>query len=241
MRSYKRYTRRKRLLKQIAVVALVFILGFVLLRAVSYIAIQGEIPMINSFNLFRREADTSFGWNLILVNRDNYIPDDYKVELTELSNGEKVDSRIYPELQEMFNDARAQGYGLFVREGYRTQEEQQQLLDEKIEAYENEGKSKSEAKKLAEQWVAIPGTSEHQLGIAVDINADTTKSSSDDVYSWLAENAHKYGFIKRYPSDKTDITGVINEPWHYRYVGKEAALEIYSQGMCLEEYIDTLE
>lgn len=107
--------------------------------------------------------------------------------------------------------------------------------------YENEGKSKSEAKKLAEQWVAIPGTSEHQLGIAVDINADTTKSSSDDVYSWLAENAHKYGFIKRYPSDKTDITGVINEPWHYRYVGKEAALEIYSQGMCLEEYIDTLE
>lgn len=61
------------------------------------------------------------------------------------------------------------------------------------------------------------------------------------VYSWLAENAHKYGFIKRYPSDKTDITGVINEPWHYRYVGKEAALEIYSQGMCLEEYIDTLE
>ena len=107
--------------------------------------------------------------------------------------------------------------------------------------YENEGKSKSEAKKLAEQWVAIPGTSEHQLGIAVDINADTTKSSSDDVYSWLAENAHKYGFIKRYPSDKTDITGVINEPWHYRDVGKEAALEIYSQGMCLEEYIDTLE
>ena len=139
------------------------------------------------------------------------------------------------------SEAREQGYGLFVREGYRTQEEQQQLLDEKIEAYENDGKSKSEAKRLAEQWVAIPGTSEHQLGIAVDINADTTKSSSDDVYNWLAENAHTYGFIKRYPSNKTDITGVINEPWHYRYVGKEAALEIYSQGICLEEYIDMLE
>ena len=87
---------------------------------------------------------------------------------------------------------------------------------------------------------AIPGTSEHQLGIAVDINADTTKSSSDDVYNWLAENAHTYGFIKRYPSNKTDITGVINEPWNYRYVGKEAASKIYSQGICLEEYIDTL-
>ena len=114
-------------------------------------------------------------------------------------------------------------------------------MNEKIEAYENEGKSKSEAKKLAEQWVAIPGTSEHQLGIAVDINADTSKSSRDDVYKWLEENAHRYGFIKRYPSNKTDITGVINEPWHYRYVGKEAASAIYSQGICLEEYIETLE
>lgn len=203
--------------------------------------LNSDFTLLPLDNITHHVASEDNGWNLILVNRNSYIPDDYKVELTELSNGEKVDSRIYPELQEMFNDARAQGYGLFVREGYRTQEEQQQLLDEQIEAYENEGKSKSEAKKLAEQWVAIPGTSEHQLGIAVDINADTTKSSSDDVYSWLAENAHKYGFIKRYPSDKTDITGVINEPWHYRYVGKEAALEIYSQGMCLEEYIDTLE
>ena len=192
-------------------------------------------------NITHHMASEDHGWNLILVNRNSYIPDDYKVELTELSNGEKVDSRIYPELQEMFNAARAQGYGLFVREGYRTQEEQQQLMNEKIEAYENEGKSKSEAKKLAEQWVAIPGTSEHQLGIAVDINADTTKSSRDDVYNWLEENAHTYGFIKRYPSNKTDITGVINEPWHYRYVGKEAASAIYSQGICLEEYIETLE
>lgn len=192
-------------------------------------------------NITHHMASEDHGWNLILVNRENYIPADYEVQLTELSNGKKVDSRIYPELQEMFNAARAQGYGLFVREGYRTQEEQQQLMDEKIEAYENEGKSKPEAKKLAEQWVAIPGTSEHQLGIAVDINADTTKSSRDDVYNWLEENAHTYGFIKRYPSNKTDITGVINEPWHYRYVGKEAASAIYSQGICLEEYIETLE
>ena len=192
-------------------------------------------------NITHHMASEDHGWNLILVNRENYIPADYEVQLTELSNGKKVDSRIYPELQEMFNAARAQGYGLFVREGYRTQEEQHQLMDEKIEAYENEGKSKPEAKKLAEQWVAIPGTSEHQLGIAVDINADTSKSSRDDVYKWLEENAHRYGFIKRYPSNKTDITGVINEPWHYRYVGKEAASEIYSQGICLEEYIETLE
>lgn len=233
----KRYTRRK----SHKVKILFSLLFLIILCMMAGKVLNSDFTLLSLDNITHHVASEDNGWNLILVNRDSYIPDDYQVEFTELSNGKKVDSKIYPELQEMFNDARAQGYGLFVREGYRTQEEQQQLLDEKIEAYENEGKSKSEAKKLAEQWVAIPGTSEHQLGIAVDINADTTISLSDDVYSWLAENAHKYGFIKRYPSDKTDITGVINEPWHYRYVGKESALEIYSQGICLEEYIDTLE
>ena len=233
----KRYTRRK----SHKVKILFSLLFLIILCMMAGKVLNSDFTLLSLDNITHHVASEDNGWNLILVNRDSYIPDDYQVEFTELSNGKKVDSKIYPELQEMFNDARAQGDGLFVREGYRTQEEQQQLLDEKIEAYENEGKSKSEAKKLAEQWVAIPGTSEHQLGIAVDINADTTISLSDDVYSWLAENAHKYGFIKRYSSDKTDITGVINEPWHYRYVGKEAALEIYSQGICLEEYIDTLE
>ena len=232
----KRYTRRK----SHKVKILFSLLFLIILCMMAGKVLNSDFTLLSLDNITHHVASEDNGWNLILVNRDNYIPADYKVQLTELSNGKKVDSRIYPELQEMFNDARAQGYGLFVREGYRTQEEQQQLMDEKIEAYENEGKSKSEAKKLAEQWVAIPGTSEHQLGIAVDINADTTKSSSDDVYNWLAENAHTYGFIKRYPSNKTDITGVINEPWHYRYVGKEAASKIYSQGICLEEYIDTL-
>ena len=232
----KRYTRRK----SHKVKILFSLLFLIILCMMAGKVLNSDFTLLSLDNITHHVASEDNGWNLILVNRDSYIPDDYQVELTELSNGKKVDSRIYPELQEMFNDARAQGYGLFVREGYRTQEEQQQLMDEKIEAYENEGKSKSEAKKLAEQWVAIPGTSEHQLGIAVDINADTTKSSSDDVYNWLAENAHTYGFIKRYPSNKTDITGVINEPWHYRYVGKEVASKIYSQGICLEEYIDTL-
>lgn len=232
----KRYTRRK----SHKVKILFSLLFLIILCMMAGKVLNSDFTLLSLDNITHHVASEDNGWNLILVNRDSYIPDDYQVELTELSNGKKVDSRIYPELQEMFNDARAQGYGLFVREGYRTQEEQQQLMDEKIEAYENEGKSKSEAKKLAEQWVAIPGTSEHQLGIAVDINADTTKSSSDDVYNWIAENAHTYGFIKRYPSNKTDITGVINEPWHYRYVGKEAASKIYSQGICLEEYIDTL-
>ena len=100
-----------------------------------------------------------------------------------------------------------------------------------------EGCSKKEAKKKAEEYVAIPGTSEHQLGLSVDINADTSKCSSDAVYQWLDENAYKYGFVKRYPEDKTDITSINNEPWHYRYVGKDAARTMKQENLCLEEYL----
>lgn len=96
------------------------------------------------------------------------------------------------------------------------------------------------AQELAEESVAVPGTSEHQLGIAVDINADPDKSTGDEVYEWLHKNSYKYGFIIRYPSDKTDITGTIYEPWHYRYVGVEAATEIYTQSICLEEYLENI-
>ncbi len=184
------------------------------------------------------EADTSLGWDLILVNKDYAIPDHYELELTQLSNGKEVDSRIYPALQEMFDDARTSGLQLFVREGYRTQEEQRAIMEERIAEYQAQGYSKQDAKKMAEGYVSIPGTSEHQLGLAVDVNADTSVSSSDEVYAWLDANAYRYGFIKRYPSDKTEITGVNNEPWHYRYVGREAAEEMKENNLCLEEYVE---
>lgn len=177
-------------------------------------------------------------WNLMVVNRWNKMPEDYSVDLLELSNGQKVDSRIYPYLQEMFDAARAEGIYPIVREGYRTAQEQQDILDDKIQSYINEGYSRSRAEKTAKEWVALPGTSEHQLGIAVDINADKSKCSNDEVYAWLAENAYKYGFILRYPLGKQEITGTSFEPWHYRYVGVEAAQEIYERGICLEEYLE---
>lgn len=232
-RRKSRYIRKT--IRRIVLIVLVVILGSVILQTGGNFFKSG-----GNFLTGRSRADTSLGWNLILVNRDYAIPDDYELELTELSNGKKVDSRIYPELQKMFDDARLNGLHLFVREGYRTWEEQQAIMDERIEEYKEEGYSKQEAKQLAEEYVAEPGTSEHQLGIAVDINADTSGSSSDAVYAWLDENAHKYGFIKRYPSDKTGITGVNNEPWHYRYVGEEAAKEMKDNNLCLEEFIEQL-
>lgn len=176
-------------------------------------------------------------WNLIIVNENNPVPKDYNLDLIKLTNDESVDARIYPSLQQMFDDARAVGVFPFVRAGYRTMDEQKNLMEAKINEYKEEGYSKAQSKEMAQEWVAIPGASEHQLGIAVDINADPNLSTRDDVYKWLKHNAHNYGFILRYPPDKSEITGIQYEPWHYRYVGTEVATEIYAQGLCLEEYL----
>ena len=215
----------KKLLKAVVGVYLLLIVFQLLGDAYSKLQITHEISVSEELNL-------------IVVNRWNEIPEEYVVDLIELSNGQKVDSRIYPALQEMFDAARAEGIYPIVGEGYRTAEEQQKILDDKIQAYINEGYSRARAEKTAKEWVALPGTSEHQLGIAVDINADKSKCSNDKVYEWLAENAYKYGFILRYPAGKQEITGTSYEPWHYRYVGVEAAREIYEQGICLEEYFE---
>lgn len=174
---------------------------------------------------------------LILVNGKNKIPDNYEPELTELSNGEMVDSEIYPDLQKMFDDMRAEGIYPVVGEGYRTSDEQRQLLEDKIRAFENEGCSRKKAERAAKKWVAVPGTGEHELGLAVDINADKEKSDNQAVYDWLYENAYRYGFILRYPFGKSPITGIDYEPWHYRYVG-EYAEKIHNSGLCLEEWLE---
>lgn len=234
---YRKAYKIKIILKVITVLICIGI-GIIVSRTIKADLENGTLSLSTLWQSGDQEADTSVAWNLILVNWDHYIPKNYQVELTKLSNGKQVDSRIYPELQQMFDDARAAGLSLFVREGYRTQEEQQAILDDKIQTYKNQGYSSREAKKLAESYVAVPGTSEHQIGLSVDINADITKCSQDDVYQWLNDNAYKYGFIKRYPSDKTDITGVSNEPWHYRYVGKDAANIMKEENLCLEEYLE---
>lgn len=174
---------------------------------------------------------------LILVNGENKIPGDYQIELVELSNGEKVDAEIYPDLQKMFDDMRADEIYPTVGEGYRTRETQQQIMEDKIRAFVNKGYSEKKAEEMAKEWVAVPGTSEHELGLAVDINADKGKSDNQEVYDWLWQNAYKYGFILRYPIGKMKITGIDYEPWHYRYVG-EYAEEIHKSGLCLEEWLD---
>lgn len=188
----------------------------------------------------RQDSDTG-EWYLTLVNKWNPMPENTDIETVELTNGECVDKRIYPYLQEMFDDARAEGIYPIVRSGFRTRQEQEEIYDDRIKEYQGQGMSEKEAMEEVQLWVAVPGTSEHELGLAVDINADKIHSEGAEVYTWLSENAYLYGFINRYPSDKTAVTGVANEPWHYRYVGVEAAAQIHEQGICLEEYLGRVE
>ncbi len=182
-------------------------------------------------------------WNLILVNPWHEIPEDYEVELTELKNGQAVDSRCYPELQQMMDDCRADGLNPVICASYRTMEKQQALFNDKKRRVIREGCPASSADEEAAKTVARPGTSEHQLGLALDIvDLDyqqlDTRQEETPVQKWLMENSWKYGFILRYPTDKSNITGIIYEPWHYRYVGKEAAKVIHEKGICLEEYLE---
>lgn len=189
-------------------------------------------------NIITNETADASDPILVLVNRTHIISDEYSGELVELDCGKSVDSRIYPDLQAMFDEMRSEGIYPIVNEGFRTRKDQQQMMTDQINAYLDEGYSRRKAEKLAEKIVAPVGSSEHELGIAVDIIADKAKSDNETIYNWLAENAYKYGFILRYPPNKTEITGIDYEPWHYRYVGKKAAAEIYEQGICLEEYLE---
>lgn len=206
--------------------------------AAPYITIREPATEESAQSGEAQSAGTDLDWNLTLVNPWQSIPQDYEVTLVEVPGGEKVDERIYGPLMEMLEAAKEANLGQLpmVVSGYRTQEKQQELYDGKIAEYKMQGYSEDEAARLAEQWVAVPGYSEHQLGFAVDING-----AIYDLYPWLQENSYKYGFIFRYPGSKTDITGIAEEVWHYRYVGVEAATQMYEQGLCLEEYLERLE
>ena len=192
------------------------------------------------------DEDEKNQWYLKLVNAKNPMTQEDVPEVateTVDSNGYQVDARIIGDLQEMFDAARVAGRNPVICSAFRSWDTQEYLYQNKIErVMAEEGLSEEEARKEAGTVVAVPGTSEHQVGLALDIvsseymNLDDKQMETED-QQWLMENSWKYGFILRYPLDKSDITGIIFEPWHYRYVGKEAAKEIYEQDITLEEYL----
>lgn len=181
-------------------------------------------------------------WQLLLVNPWNEIPEGYEVHLKTLSNGLKVDERIYDDLSAMIGACREAGLSPYICSAYRTTAKQTYLYNNKIARLRAAGYGKAAAIKEAGRWVARPGTSEHQLGLGLDIvstsyQALTKKQENTKEQKWLMEHCWEYGFILRYPNDKSDITGIGYEPWHYRYVGVDIALDIRDSGLCFEEYL----
>ena len=181
-------------------------------------------------------------WNLLLVNDWNPLPAGYDSDVTfsTVSGGKQVDSRIIDAVNRMLNDAAA--YDLAVVSAYRPKEEQDILYWRKVKQYTDKGYSDLEAQKVGGTIVKRPGFSEHNCGLAMDVggSGDYTLEqtfANTPAYAWLMEHCADYGFILRFPEGKEDITGVIYEPWHYRYVGEEAARYIMDNDLCLEEYL----
>ena len=185
-------------------------------------------------------------WRLVLINKQHSIPEDYTFTLGTIAGQMQCDERIIDDLRTMLQTARDEGVMLNVCSPYRSPERQVMLFERKIRRYMARGMSYMEAYQLASQAVTVPGNSEHEIGLALDIVCDTYKTldagfGDTDAGKWLAANSYRFGFILRYPEGKEYVTGIEYEPWHYRYVGVEAATVIMEQNITLEEFWEGLE
>lgn len=170
-------------------------------------------------------------WEYMLVNAEHSIGE-YAPELGEIE-GQQLDQRILEPMQQFVAAARAEGLNVFLSSGYRGYDEQTYLFNRKVEQYGEE---------QAATIVSRPGTSEHQTGLACDITDEYYELKNESLeetalYQWMSKHCQEYGFIVRYPKDKEEITGIIYEPWHFRYVGVEAATYMAEHNLCLEEFV----
>lgn len=183
-------------------------------------------------------------WNLLLVNYANALPEDFSVDLAPVTETFQVDKRIADPLLRMILQAKEDGIDLTICSAYRSVERQEELFTGRYNAFLDQGYSEEEADALTVSETARPWTSEHHTGLAVDIVTESYQTldsgfEKTPAFKWLDRNAHKYGFVLRFPKDKTSITQINYEPWHYRYVGVEHAAAIKEAGICLEEYLYT--
>ena len=188
-------------------------------------------------------SSDSENWAIALVNEGHPLDTSYvPAELTEIETERSVDARIAEDLEQMLSDAADEGLSMYVASTYRSYERQREVFNTTMQDWLTQGYSPIDAYDETRKSVAVPGTSEHATGLAVDIISSQYKELDDKQgdtaeQKWLMEHCWEYGFILRYPPDKSDVTKIVYEPWHYRYVGKEAAKEITEQEITLEEYI----
>lgn len=178
-------------------------------------------------------------WNLAIINTKYPLPDSYAPTLSNAISGSNIqlDSRVSEHYAEMYAAAKLSGCVLTPYSGYHTYALQENTFNRKVNFYVNKGMSAEEANQKASAQVLPAGCSEHNAGLAMDIVSASSDFINTKEYKWLCENAHNYGFILRYPEDKTAITGMNFEPWHWRYVGTQAAKEMKEKNQCLEEYL----
>ncbi len=180
-------------------------------------------------------------WNLKLVNYENSLPNNFVPELSSIDNIRKFDTRAIGKLKEMITEMKKDNITeIWVQSSYRSIEQQQKVFSKKISEYMKNGKSHKEAEELTLKVINKPGTSEHNLGLAVDLNYVNLEFENTKAFEWLIKNAENYGFILRYKKEKEAITKVNYEPWHWRYVGIEHAKRMNEMNLCLEEYIEYL-
>ena len=195
-----------------------------------------------------RSIDTSkyTDKELILVNPWHLLPEAYEADLEYVEYGHKIDACAAEDLREMLADCRAEGNAPLICSSFRERTKQENLFENDVRRFMYRGYSEEDAREETAKNVAVPGSSEHEAGLAVDIvylryQSLDESQENNATQQWLMEHCQDYGFILRYPRDKQDITGITYEPWHYRYVGYEAAEEIMSRGICLEEYLGQID
>ncbi len=181
----------------------------------------------------------SENWALTLINKKYPLNKNYSPSTAVVIEGSSVtaDVRVAEAYRLMYNAALTEDVILTPYSGYCGYQRQKTIYDNKVQAFLLQGLSEEEAKQSAEKRVEPAGCSENGAGLAVDIISASAGFSSTEEYKWLVANAHNYGFVLRYPEDKTDITGMIYQPWHWRYVGVEVATEMKEQNLCLEEFL----
>lgn len=207
--------------------------------------LEGNSTSDEKININEINKSSVNDWNLILVNKENPIPENYSVNIVKIEDNFEVDEKIKESTEKMLADARASGINPEICSAYRSTKYQTTLYNNKINEYLRKGFNMEQATEQAAKWVTTPGTSEHEIGLSLDIIDNSYQILDENqentpVQKWLMEHCYEYGFILRYPTEKRDITKINYEPWHYRYVGVKDAMIIKEKGYCLEEYIEFL-
>lgn len=204
--------------------------------------INEDISSIVVLDEDEKQKEKIDDWRLVLVNYENTLPEDFVVNLSNIDKTRQFDSRAIEFLNEMLKALKKDGIkSVWVQSAYRSPEYQRELYNEKVEEVMSYNVSKEEAEDYTSRLINKPGTSEHNLGLAVDFNYVDEDFDKTEGFEWLMKNAENFGFILRYKKEKQDITKVSYEPWHWRFVGQEHAKKMNELDMCLEEYVEYLE